>query len=112
MPIGHLLELPASKNLQKYNTRLDREELMGRSVSFAGSPRKHPTDPGCLLLVTDPFSQHTSYYEFKSDDIVFAEEMATLVTPEGETVNMVRIWVRKGCIGLHCTPFMVEDTRR
>ena len=112
MPIRHLLQLSASKHLQKYSAGVDRDELFARFVSFAGAPRKHPYDPNRILLVTDPFSMHTSFYEFESEDIVYAEEINTLVTPDGETVNMVRIWVRKGSIWLHCTPFLVEDTRR
>ena len=112
MPIRHLLKISASKEIQKYNASVDREELFARFVSFAGAPRKHPYDPTRILLVTDPFSQQTSFYEFDSDDIVYAEEINTLVTPDGESVNMVRIWVRKGSIGLHCTPFLVEDTSR
>ena len=112
MPIRHLLQITASKEIQKYNASVDREELFARFVSFSGAPRKHPHDPGRILLVTDPFSLHTSFYEFESDDIAYAEELNTIVTPDGETVNMVRIWVRKGSIGLHCTPFIVEDTSR
>jgi len=112
MPIRHLLQISASRAIQRYNANVDREELFSRFVSFSGSPRQHPFDPKRILLVTDPFSSHTSFYEFESDDIAYAEELNTLVTPDGETVNMVRVWVKKGSVGLHCTPFLVEDTRR
>jgi len=112
MPIRHLLQISASKEIQRYSANVDREELFSRFVSFSGAPRQHPFDPTKILLVTDPFSSHTSFYEFESDDIAYAEELNALVTPEGETVNMVRLWIKKGSVGLHCTPFLVEDTRR
>jgi hypothetical protein len=37
------------------------------------------------------------------------EERPSIVNLDGETVNMVRIWVKKMSIGLHCSPFRVED---
>jgi hypothetical protein len=112
MPIRHLLDASTSKALQKYNAKIDRQELFTRFVSFSGVPRKHPNDSSRILLISDPFSLHTSYYEFIAEDIVYAEEINTVVTPDGKTATMVRIWVRRGSIGVHCTPFQVEDTTR
>ena len=111
MPIRHLLAAVTRRELQRYDSNVSREELYANFVSFTGAPRKHPYDPDRLLLVTDPFSQHTSFYEFDTGDIAYAEEINTLVAPEGETVTMVRIWLRKGCIGVLCSPFVVADTR-
>ena len=112
MPIRHLLATATCKDLQKYNSNISREELLDKFISFTGSPRKHPYDAARLLLVTDPFSQQTSYYDFETADIAYAEEINTLVTPEGESVTMVRLWLRKGCLGIHCSPFQVADTSR
>jgi len=112
MPIRHLLDASTCKALQKFNTKVDRQELFTRFVSFSGLPRKHPSDSSRILLISDPFSQHTSYYEFTADDIVYAEEINNVVTPDGETATMVRIWVKRGSIGVHCIPFHVEDTTR
>ncbi len=111
MPISNLLATATKKELQKFDANMNREELSANFISFTGAPRKHPYDSSRLLLVLDPFSQHTSYYDFETGDIAYAEEVNTLVTPEGESVTMVRLWVKKGCIGIHSSPFQVADTR-
>jgi hypothetical protein len=38
------------------------------------------------------------------------EEMINLVDIDGETVPMVRIWVRKKSIGARASLFIVDDT--
>ena len=60
------------------------------NVAFTGSPRKHPYDKKKLLLISDPFSTNTS--------------------EEGDIVKLVKIWVKKGSLGLKYEPFIVEDT--
>jgi inorganic pyrophosphatase len=61
--------------------------------------------------VTDPFSTNTLYYEFSKDDISYLEELPNLVSLDGDTITMVRIWVKKMSVGIRCAPFIVEDTR-
>jgi hypothetical protein len=79
-------------------------------VAFSGSPRKHPYTPYKVILVVDPFSGNTFYYEFDIDDIAFVEELANLVTVDDEVLPMARVWVRKNSIATRCTPFVVADT--
>jgi inorganic pyrophosphatase len=43
------------------------------NVSFAGSPRKHPYAPDKIVLVADPYSANTFYFEFEKSDVAFAE---------------------------------------
>lgn len=78
-------------------------------VAFTGTPKKHPYDEGRIILVTDPFSTQTAYYEFELADVEGVEELPNLTTIEGEAVTMVRLWVRKGCVGIRSVPFLVED---
>jgi inorganic pyrophosphatase len=59
----------------------------------------------------DPFSSNTSYYEFKSKDISYVEELPNIVNLDGETIKMVRIWVKKMSVGILCSPFLVEETK-
>ena len=87
-------------------------DLIFNFVPFSGSPKKHPYDQDKIVLVTDPFSTHTSYYEFNIADIEGIEELPSLVTIEGKSVTMVRVWLRKGSIAVKAFPFVVEDTRR
>jgi inorganic pyrophosphatase len=100
----------AKFEIQAYEKPKDMKQLSETHVAFTGSPQKHPYDAEKVILVPDPFSTNTFYYEFKKTDISYVEELPTLVNAEGETVSMVRIWVRKMCIGLRCAPFVVEDT--
>jgi inorganic pyrophosphatase len=82
------------------------------NVAFSGTPQKHPYDEDKMILVPDPVSTQVVYYEFRTVDIEGIEELPKLVTPGGESITMVRIWVKKGRIGLRCTPFVVQDTRK
>jgi len=33
------------------------------------------------------------------------------VDMEGNTLTMIRIWVKKGSVAVRCTPFIAGDTR-
>jgi inorganic pyrophosphatase len=79
-----------------------------RHVPFSGSPRKHPWDPEKIILIVDPFTANTFYYEFKIKDIGFAEELASMTNIDGESVSMIRIWVKKQSVAIQCSPFRVD----
>ena len=98
--------------LMSYKKPKDIKKLAKTHVSFTGSPQKHPYDSSKIILVSDPYSTNTFYFEFKTDDLTYVEELPNLVTSLGETITMARIWVKKGSIGIRSTPFIVEDTRR
>lgn len=78
-------------------------------VPFSGSPRKHPFDPERFILVADPFTPNTFYYEFKISDIGCAEELPNMTNIDGEGVPMARIWVTKQSVGIRSTPFIVDE---
>jgi len=98
--------------IQAYRHPKDPQTLRRTHVAFSGSPRRHPFEPSKVVLIVDPYSADSHFYEFEADDIGFAEELPSLVTPEGESSTMVRVWVKKGSIAVRSIPFMVEDTRR
>ena len=97
--------------IQAYKKPKNIHILKESHVPFSGSPKKHPYDSDKVILVTDPFSTNTLYYEFNKDDISYLEELPNLVNLEGETITMVRVWVKKMSMGIRCSPFIVEDTR-
>ncbi|MCG8688585.1 MAG: inorganic pyrophosphatase Ppa [Desulfobacterales bacterium] len=78
-------------------------------IPFSGSPRKHPYDPELFVLVADPFTTNTFYYEFKIADIGCAEELPNMTNIDGEAVPMARIWVTKKSVGIRSTPFIVDE---
>lgn len=97
-------------HIQAYKKPKNIHILKETHVPFSGSPKKHPYDTDKVILVADPFSTHTVYYEFKKDDISYVEELPNLVNLEGETITMVRVWVKKMSMAIRCSPFIVEDT--
>ena len=109
--MAHYLQETHKLEIQAYKKPKDIAELQKSHVAFSGTLRKHPYDSDKIVLLTDPFSSNTFYYEFATDDISFAEELPNLVNPGGETIRMARIWVKKKRIGVRCTPFIIEATR-
>jgi hypothetical protein len=108
MPL--LLKETEHFEITKFKRPKDMRRLRQNHVAFSGSPRKHPHDAYRIILIVDPLSSNTFYYEFNLDDIAFVEELPNLVTPDEEVIPNVRIWVLKGSMGIRCTPFWVEDT--
>ena len=96
--------------IQAYKKPKELHVLRKTHVSFSGSPRKHPYDSDRVILIADPFSTNNLYYEFNKDDVSYVEELPNLVNLDGDTIAIVRIWVKKLSVGIRCSPFIVEDT--
>ncbi|MBU1341913.1 MAG: inorganic pyrophosphatase Ppa [Proteobacteria bacterium] len=109
MSIINFIELKEKFEIQAYRNikNLDRNT----HIPFSGSPRKHPYDKSRVILVADPFTENTFFYEFKVKDITCAEELTNITNLEGKSVPMVRIWVKKQSIAIQCTPFIVESIK-
>jgi hypothetical protein len=110
MPIKLFPYVHEKFEIQVYKKPKNLKLLKETHISFTGSPRKHPYDPNRVILITDPYSKITSYYEFKTADISYVEEIMNLVDTDGDTVPMARIWVRKKSIGARSSLFIVDDT--
>jgi inorganic pyrophosphatase len=110
MSITSFLQKAEKLEVQKYRPPADRQQLSKNHIAYSGSPFKHPNDPEKIVLIADPFSQNTFYYEFDLDDITFAEDLPSIVNLDDESLNMVRLWVRKGSLAVRCTPFRVSNT--
>ncbi len=95
--------------LEAYETPKDFKELRKTHVAFSGSPLRHPYDDEKVILVPDPYGGNPFYYEFKNNDINYAEKLPSIVNVYGETVIMVRFWVKKMSPAMLCTPFIVEE---
>ena len=102
----------AKFQIQAYKKPKDIHVLRETHVSFSGSPQKHPYDSEKVIMIADPFSTNTLYYEFNKDDISYVEELPNIVNLDGDTMTMVRVWVKKMSVGIRCAPFIVEDTGR
>jgi inorganic pyrophosphatase len=84
------------------------QDLRKTHVHFSGPLLKHPYDSERVILVADPHNGNTVYYEFRVDDISFLEQLSSTVDIGGRVIRFARLWVKKGSIGVMCTPFMVD----
>jgi inorganic pyrophosphatase len=109
MSVSQFLQHAQKFEVQAYKKPPDIKHLKRDNIAFSGTPLKHPFEPEKVILVADPYSSNTFYYEFNAVDITFVEELPTLVNLEGETISMARIWVKKKSIGVRCTPFLVAE---
>jgi len=109
MPLANFPLKATRFEIQAYKKPSNIKNIRKTHVSFTGSPQKHPYDDEKVILISDPFSTNTFYYEFRGDDISFVEELPTIVNFDEEVITMVRIWVKKKSIGIRCTPFVIED---
>ena len=112
MPLRDLLQEGRHFALESYKKAKDSKRLRDTHVAFSGSPYQHPYETTKIILVSDPYSTNTLYYEFKSADISFVEELPSIVTTDGTVLLTVRVWVKKKSLALRCTPFLVEDVLR
>jgi len=79
-----------------------------KCVSFRGNPRKHPYDGDKILLIENPFSPSTAFYEFRLEDVGHVNDQASLVTEEGKSLKMVELWVKRGSLAIQYEPFEVK----
>jgi len=77
-------------------------------VPFAGCPRTHPSDKTKLILVKDPLGDEPAVLEFNLEDILFVEEIPSAVTEAGEGVPLVKLWIKRGSVGVRLEPFEVQ----
>ncbi len=111
MPLSNFPQAVIRFEIQAYQRPSDEKRLRDTHIAFSGAPQKHPTNPQKIILVVDPYSDSTFYYEFNTPDISYVEELANIVTMDGEVIPMARIWVKKKSIAIRSTPFVVASTR-
>lgn len=110
MVTSNFLKTAEKFEIQAYKRPKNHKLLRKTHVAFSGSPQKHPFDSHRVILVTDPYSTNTIYYEFMKKNISYVEELPNLVGPDGDAVLMVRIWVKKRSIAVRSSAFIVDDT--
>ena len=109
MAIPNFLQEANKFEIEMYKPPQNIKDLRRTHVPFTGSLQRHPYDSAKILLIVDPYSNNTFYYEFAAADISFAEELPSIVNLDDETITMARIWVKKKSVAVRCTPFLVED---
>lgn len=97
-------EITSDHALEKY---ADRNRLAKEAVPYIGHPTRSAYDPDKIFLRLEPLSNNGALLEFNREDILFAENVETVVNKEGKTFQIFKIWVRIGCVGLKLEPFSV-----
>lgn len=111
MSKGKVLQKAEKFEIQAYKNKYsDLVRLRKENIPFTGSLLHHPYDNEKVILISDPYSPNTSYYEFKLIDVSHLEELPNITNMAGETVTHCRIWVKKQTIGVKSTPFVVAET--
>jgi len=101
--IKMLERLGRSFDVQKYREM----NFFETHVSFEGTPRKHPSDKTKVILLTDPFSDKKVFFEFPISAIDYVEELETLSSVDGKSAVRMRLWIKKGSVGIRYEPFIV-----
>jgi len=81
-------------------------------VAFTGCPQQHPVEKGKLILVYDPLGPNPALMEFNLEDLRYVEEVPQAVTAKGESIPLVRLWIRRGARAFLLEPFEVDDPIR
>ncbi|MFK5892058.1 MAG: inorganic pyrophosphatase Ppa [Pseudomonadota bacterium] len=110
MKTTYFLAQAKKLELVKYQKTTDRIQLKKTHIAFSGSLRQHPYDSDKVVLLCEPYSQNTIFYEFKNDDIDCAEKLPNIVNSRGEDVTMIMLWVKKGCVAIRSSVFIVDDS--
>jgi len=110
MTLTRYLQKAGKFEIQAYRRPADQRRLAETHIAYSGSPFQHPDNSEKVILIADPYSQNTFFYEFNKEDITLAEELPSIVNLDNETVTMVRLWVKKGTLAVRCTPFRVANT--
>jgi hypothetical protein len=82
----------------------------GDGIPFTGFPRVHPSDKNKLILVNDPLGLEPVVLEFMLEDIIYVEELPSAVTEDGEGVPLVKLWIKRGAMGMILEPFEVNES--
>lgn len=92
------------------------------AIAFVGTLRKHPYDEGKCILLADPVSSESAgkklagsspaILEFRKADIKAVEEQPSLVDETGHSRQVMKLWIRRGSLGVRYEPFEVEDQPR
>lgn len=106
MPSDIVEFMPENKELKKYT---DPNRLNNEAIPFIGQPKQSNSDPNKIFLRLNPLSSNGAILEFKTEDVVFVENVKTVSQKDGTAFQIVKLWIQKGSVGIKLEPFSVED---
>lgn len=78
------------------------------AVAYVGSVRQHPYDETRLLVITTREQEDSHFYEFRKKDLVAIDALNEVVNSKGDTIQILRIGIKKGSRGVEMKPFEVS----
>jgi len=103
----NLVKLLEEGNYFEIQKRSGRSKTLEKdSTPFCGALRPH-YNTKILLLLSSPLESGSDVFEFRSEDILYAEELSSLTKPNGVTDARVRPWVRNGSPAMRMEPLRV-----
>ena len=97
-------EITSEHALEKYSSR---NRLLNEAVPYVGHPKQSASEPDKIFLRLDPLSSNGTLLEFKTEDVVFAENVETVANKDGEIFQIFKIWIRIGSVGIKLEQFSV-----
>jgi len=94
--LSELAKLSGKHEIERYS----EINFFNTFTPYEGIPKKHPYDKNKVMLICDPFSEDTPFYEFPVSSIGRIDELDTLSSENGSTGIRVRIWIQKGTVGI------------
>ncbi len=98
--------MSGERALEKYK---DPNRLPEEAVPYIGQPKQNESDPDKIFLRLNPLSSNGALLEFKTEDVVFAENVKTVSQKDGTAFQIAKIWIRIGSVGIKLEPFAVQD---
>lgn len=97
-------EITRGRALEKYS---NIHRLLNEAVPYVGHPKQSASEPDKIFLRLNPLSSDGALLEFKTEDIVFAENVETVANNDGETFQIYKVWIRIGSVGIKLEQFTV-----
>jgi hypothetical protein len=79
------------------------------AVAFSGTLHKQPYDEAKCILFAEPKDSEPAILEFRKLDIVAVEELPSLVDETGHSRPLMKLWIRRGSLGVRYEPFEVDE---
>jgi len=103
--MSNIIEMIRSdRALEKYS---NRNRLLSEAAPYVGHPKQSASEPNKIFLRINPLSSNGALLEFRTEDVVFAENVETVANKKGETFQIFKLWVRIGSVGIRLEQFVV-----
>ncbi|MCR4422363.1 MAG: hypothetical protein NUV32_07835 [Exilispira sp.] len=93
-----------SFDLQKYKTN----NSINDALIIVGAPFISPIKKDKIVISPTLFSENKIFYEFDMKDIITWEEIDKIVNSKGTTITLIKLYIKKGTIGIRYEPVLFQ----